>query len=287
MPPTYSDLVKLVQLGETSFALAHKPSVTWPLSKYLHASNVPSIRVGILDSSFNPPTIAHRAMLRSTRPSIFNMENFTDHADDPDQYDARLLLLSVRNVDKTLKPQDADYSQRVEMMTILSNCDPEVSETTAVGLLDAPTFVAKALILRSALLDMLPTGFNAQIRMSWIIGLDTLERLFASRYYTSEAAMVVSLHEFFDPGQGNNEVICAWRGDASTLDCIPQVANEFVSSGRIRFLSLNDTMRTVSSSEIRNRRGAADDSWVDLAPAEVAEYIRQHQLYLPSEEPIP
>lgn len=106
------------------------------------------LRISILDSSFNPPTRAHLALAQSKPPKrIFvpgterqsNVSSTTVKPRRPsagsgdavvtqerkpeyneDDYDARLLLLSVRNVDKTLKPGDATFVQRVEMMSQLA-----------------------------------------------------------------------------------------------------------------------------------------------------------------------
>ncbi|KAF8896471.1 hypothetical protein BD779DRAFT_1726717 [Infundibulicybe gibba] len=72
----------------------------WPLSRgiaKMPPADVP-LRILVLDSSFNPPTRAHLALINSPRP--------TDRSPDPTisdgDYDAKLLLLSVRNADKPL-----------------------------------------------------------------------------------------------------------------------------------------------------------------------------------------
>ena len=104
----------------------------------------------MLDSSFNPPTRAHLALAQSKPPSrlkptvtgtsgvpapFIDIRRFrgTETAIDRDEgkvnkngdsdedYDARLLLLSIRNADKILKTSDASYSQRLEMMYLLAH----------------------------------------------------------------------------------------------------------------------------------------------------------------------
>lgn len=57
------------------------------------------LRISCLDSSFNPPTLAHRALATAS---------YTEAGDDG-EYDAHLLLLSVKNVDKVLSSGDANY----------------------------------------------------------------------------------------------------------------------------------------------------------------------------------
>jgi hypothetical protein len=68
------------------------------------------IPISILDSSFNPPTKAHKSL-------AFSQIKGKEHED----YESHMLLLSVTNADKKLKPGDATYAQRLEMMCLLAN----------------------------------------------------------------------------------------------------------------------------------------------------------------------
>ncbi|PAV16196.1 Nucleotidylyl transferase [Pyrrhoderma noxium] len=129
------------------------------------------LKISVLDSSFNPLTLAHFALASSFLPiSTQGQEGAQNNA-----YDARLLLLSVRNVDKALKPGDATYEQRLEMMMLLAEELEVVAANTtntntntnnpgndasglrnvAVGIIDEPTFVKKSSTLRSALQNQL------------------------------------------------------------------------------------------------------------------------------------
>ena len=72
-----------------------------------------TLHISVLDASFNPPTLAHLALANSLPPQ-------TSPGYPPD-FDARLLLLSVRNADKQLKPTDATYEQRIEMLVLLAH----------------------------------------------------------------------------------------------------------------------------------------------------------------------
>src|SRR4051794_37180912 len=62
----------------------------------------------VLDSSFNPPTVAHRALALIPTGTA---------ASEPD---AMLLLLSVTNADKVPKSGDALPEQRLEMMELVA-----------------------------------------------------------------------------------------------------------------------------------------------------------------------
>ncbi|KZT01369.1 uncharacterized protein LAESUDRAFT_731208 [Laetiporus sulphureus 93-53] len=116
------------------------------------------LRISVLDASFNPPTLAHLALANA--PCPYPIVSASATARDVHDYDAKLLLLSVRNADKHLKPGDAGYIQRLEMMTLLakdiirarirddhtSDLDaPAVPhDNVAVAIIDEPTFVGKS-----------------------------------------------------------------------------------------------------------------------------------------------
>ena len=154
-----------------------------PITTTVSDSGLP---VAVLDLSFNPPTLAHRALALLPVASSLT--------------DALLLLLSVRTADKVPRPGDASPVQRVEMMLRLAH---EVN--AAVGLVDAPAFVHKAEILHVAL----PAG----AQLTFIQGIDTLERFLAPRHYGdgSIMAMHAALRRFFAPDGDNSRIICTRR----------------------------------------------------------------------------
>ena len=205
MTSTTTDLIasalSRLKVGSTQVEFIHKPHIRWPHPQPQpnpHSSPGPGagpitttdsdsgLPVAVLDSSFNPPTLAHRALALLPVPSC--------------PTDARLLLLSVRNADKVPRPGDASPVQRVEMMVRLAH---EVN--AAVGLVDAPAFVHKAEILHAAL----PAG----AQLTFVQGIDTLERFLAPRYYGdgSITAMHAALRHFFAPDGDNSRIICTRR----------------------------------------------------------------------------
>ena len=255
--------------GSTKLEFIHRPHVGWPhprpdphlppRSGFSPTAAVSKFSVTVLDSSFNPPTLAHRAIaLLSTTSSAT---------------DARLLLLSVRNADKTPHPGDASPVQRVEMMVRLAR---EVD--AAVGLIDAPAFVHKAELLHAAL----PTG----AQLTFLQGIDTLERFLAPRYYGdgSTTAMHAALRRFFAPDGDDSRVICTWRAmelaDPQGGSEVLEAAQEWVQANRINFVDIDNELQTFSSSEVRAKVRARDSSWRRMVPIEIAEYIERHNLYL-------
>lgn len=91
--------------------LVYQTTPTWPFVK----QNSGQVDVGVLDSSFNPPTKAHYALASSSKPQLQD--------DGPKKhYDALLLLFSVKNADKGMgTSKDASASQRLGMMQCLAH----------------------------------------------------------------------------------------------------------------------------------------------------------------------
>ena len=275
MMSTITDLIasalNRLKAGSTQVEFIHKPHTRWPhpqpmltnpnlspgpgsITTTVSDSNLP---VTILDSSFNPPTLAHRALALLTVASS--------------PTDARLLLLSVRNADKVPRPSDALPVQRVEMMVLLAR---EVN--AAVGLVDAPAFVHKAEILHAAL----PAG----AQLTFVQGIDTLERFLAPRYYGdgSVTAMHAALRRFFAPDGHNSRIICARRfvEHAEGEYAVFEAAREWVEANQIHIVDIDNSLQTVSSSEVRAKVRAKDSSWRQMVPNGIAEYIEEHSLYI-------
>jgi nicotinamide-nucleotide adenylyltransferase len=262
MPDIITTALSRLQARITTLELVHKPYIGWPYPRPSSHSptgtttNISAFRVAILDSSFNPPTRAHRAL--ALLPA----------AASPTE--ARLLLLSVRNADKAPRSGDASSVQRVEMMVRLAQ-----DINAAVGLLDAPAFVHKAELLRAAL----PAG----AQLTFIQGTDTLERFLTPRYYGdgSTVAMNAALQHFFAPDGDDSRVVCARRvvnprGESAILEA----AREWVRADRIRIVDIDDELQTFSSSRVRAKARARDSSWRQMVPNSIAEYIEEQSLYL-------
>lgn len=278
MTSTTTDLIasalSRLKVGSTQVEFIHKPHIRWPhpqpqpnpysspgpgAGPITTTDSDSGLPVAVLDSSFNPPTLAHRALALLPVPSC--------------PTDARLLLLSVRNADKVPRPGDASPVQRVEMMVRLAH---EVN--AAVGLVDAPAFVHKAEILHAAL----PAG----AQLTFVQGIDTLERFLAPRYYGdgSITAMHAALRHFFAPDGDNSRIICTRRivelADPQGESAIFEAAREWVEANRINFADIDNTLQTFSSSEVRAKVRAKDNSWRQMVPNGIAEYIEGHNLYL-------
>ncbi|KAJ7455208.1 hypothetical protein B0H11DRAFT_2067061 [Mycena galericulata] len=278
-------LLNSVQRGLSPLELIYVPHEKWPLPR--SRPPVSPLQISILDSSFNPPTLAHLALANAPRPVSRN-ETGRD-------YDAKIYLLSVRNADKSLKATDASYVQRLEMMLRLAkdSAAPGVGQESlhqvAIGIIDEPTFVGKASKLR-AFLEQRLSGFGyspSQPQLTFLLGFDTLERLLAPRYYGSsptdpeaESKMFSSLHKFFSAEHDNARVVCARRASSSATEAETlAIADRFLSEHRIVLIDIGEVEQTYSSTAVRTARLRDDPSWQNLVSLGVKEYITAEELY--------
>ncbi|KAE8148576.1 hypothetical protein BDV25DRAFT_16257 [Aspergillus avenaceus] len=132
----------------------------------------------VLDSSFNPPTCAHRRIAISAI-----LEN-------PGHAPRLLLLLATQNADKPSKP--ALFEDRLAMMELFAKdllaylqSHPSASRQQSlpgidIGVTKKPFFVDKAAEIESA--EIYPTSLE-QVHLT---GYDTLVRIFDPKYYPPE-----------------------------------------------------------------------------------------------------
>lgn len=293
--------------GLSAVELVYTPHDRWPLPRLPLSGE--RLNISVLDSSFNPPTLAHLALANTPFPQCFRKS-----PQDSGSFHAKLLLLSVRNADKSLKPSDATYAQRLDMMVSLARDSPLESDppslhhdlkdephssdspNIAVGIIDEPTFVGKSHILQEFLRAKLRslaspgvaerTDGAPQPKLTFLVGMDTLERLFAPRYYASEQAMQDSLQTFFAPDKDDSHIISARRvipelqePESERENRIVAAAKDYLESSRIALVDIDESVRPVSSSEVRGRISRGDGTWASMVTRSVAEYVVEHDLY--------
>ncbi|KAL4244069.1 Rossmann-like alpha/beta/alpha sandwich fold [Abortiporus biennis] len=337
MSPIFETQLANIRRGLSSVELVYTSHDRWPLSTRSTTTSRPSsfpggsggggsprLNVSILDSSFNPPTLAHLALANTSYPSSFrtpssiSTTNGSSHSHDH-HFHAKLLLLSVRNADKVLKPSDATYPQRLEMMrlftssikpdTIPGNPDHQHQQhlhdpNVAVAIIDEPTFVGKSQILldflrkRLSSVDVdggegnMTTTTTTSIKdwdpkLTFLLGVDTLERLFSPRYYLSPEVMERSLNHFLSPEGDDSHIICARRvtpgseeHDAERERNAIAQAQSFFDSNRITMVDIDKDVVAFSSSEVRNAIAKRNDSsWTRMLTPPVAKYVSEQHLY--------
>lgn len=242
------------------------------------------------------------------------MDSLTEEGDG---YDAKLLLLSVKNVDKTLKPGDATYLQRLEMISLLTKSihsdamnstptGPAKSDTTfsnvAIAITNEPTFVGKSISLLAFLkqrLSQLNVKSSTDLELTFLVGLDTLKRLFSPHYYSSEMRMTESLQKFLSPlPEGDNSrVVAAER--LSMVSISPQspigletkasiLLKDYERLKRIATIDIGEKLSACSSSAVRDavaQDGSTSEIesetvWRKFVTTEIADYITEQRLYV-------
>ncbi|KAF2117992.1 hypothetical protein BDV96DRAFT_644325 [Lophiotrema nucula] len=156
----------------------------------------------ILDSSFNPPSIAHLALAKSalTNPA------------PADETPFRLLLLfSTHNADKA--PSPASFVQRLALMTVFaedvvqqlslhptdseaSNNEQDGGITVDIGLTKEPYYTDKSI----AITELQPAPYPSRPRHVHLVGYDTLIRFCNPKYYKEYEPPLSALRPFFEPG---------------------------------------------------------------------------------------
>lgn len=199
-------------------------------------------RVAVLPSAFNPPTMAHAALLDLGR----TVEGVT----------ASAALLTTNNVDKSIF--GAPLAHRVGMLLALRQ---------AHGCAVLASNAARLVDQGEALMLTFP-----DVAFDFLVGFDTLVRVFDAKYYED---MPATLARFFDA----HRLIATNRAQATIETVQAYLEQPLVRdyAARIVVRELDERRAHVSSTEARRAvtRGAPPPA---LAP-EVAAYIHAHGLY--------
>lgn len=199
-------------------------------------------RVAVLPASFNPPTVAHVELLERAR----EVEGVASSA----------ALLTTRNVDKGVF--GAGHQHRLAMLLALR------LPATGILLSNAARIADQAAVLR----DAFPSH-----QFDFVVGYDTLVRLFDERYYEGD------MHSVLEPYFAHHRLIAATR-DTYDLEAIERYREGDTHArrygDRILPLELGPEVVRVSSSAVRQRAGSVERLEV---PDAVESYIREHRLY--------
>mgnify|MGYP001197486476 FL=1 len=208
--------------------------------------NHPGKKLGILDASFNPMTLAHTRMIEETCQTL--------------GMDEMLLMLSRSNVDKEIF--GASLEQRLAMLVGYASSHPYLS----IAGCSHARFVDKVHSLKPLYPDN--TAFY------FILGYDTLTRLFDPKYYMDMSA---ELQALFDACQ----FVAANRASfgAPQMKAFMEKPECRAFADRVHFIQLEASYGNISSTQVRERRqnGA---SIADLVPLEIADQIKSMNLYL-------
>ncbi|KAJ3118072.1 hypothetical protein HDU96_004076 [Phlyctochytrium bullatum] len=186
----------------------------------------------ILDSSFNPPTLAHQHLALLGLESV--RAKGTGSAGENDDVDTLILLHAVANADKPAT-DPSDLVHRVHLLVRLAAAlDRDLGSSDAprlvVGLTTAARFVDKAIALRHALQAV--HGTPRTPRTHWILGYDTVTRLLDPKYYLpptatttgSADAVLAALAPMFDPKTGSDGVLVLFDREPTPQQLLQNLA---------------------------------------------------------------
>ena len=273
----------------------------------------------ILDSSFNPPTIAH---MRMAVAALRDIPGAREHS-------RLLLLLSINNADKAPKP--AAFEQRLAMMTtfahdILAHTDAGQERAGAeageeqtsqgseedqpivdIGLTTLPYFHDKSAVIAAS--DFY-TGTETGVETAqpgpeqvFLIGYDTLIRIFNPKYYTlppgsSDAqapqptAMQQALSPFFSQARlrvtmraedewGGKDDQTAYVDSLLRSDALDKVGGKREWAVRVELVEGRKAGEPIVSSTMA-REAARGKNWErlgQLVSLEVGKWIESEGLY--------
>jgi len=194
-----------------------------------------------LSASFNPLTVAHLWLIQEAS-GIFS----------PDEV---LLILARTNVDKPV--EGFPLERRLSLLARFAESRP----TFSVAACSHGRFVDKV--------EAIQRHYPSETRLAFIVGFDTLVRLFDPKYY---ADLNTSLSALF----GASEFIAANRAPdppeaVAFFLARPEVAPY---AHRIRMIQLPESIAAMSATEVRARL-ARGEPITGLVPAEI-----QHLLFI-------
>ncbi|KAK3826514.1 MAG: hypothetical protein JOS17DRAFT_750368 [Linnemannia elongata] len=208
-------LAKAKGLPPKPFQTTLTATSSWPFTIDRPASTTRPTRIAVLDSSFNPPTKAHYQLLKAAARV---------------GCDAVLLLLATNNVDKG--QTGAGAVERLEMMeavamdSIRNEKEDPALRHMAVGLTIHARFMDKA----QPILDNYPPN---TVQLSWIMGHDTMTRLFDPKYYNDVHADMAPFFEQCD-------VICSSRPGYGTRDEMMKFVEASGHSKKVTLVDIPD-----------------------------------------------
>ncbi len=221
-----------------------------PAVRFVHRAAPPQPKhIGVLDASFNPLTLAHEALVH--------------HAQNAFNFDEIVLLLAKANVDKALF--GADLGQRLAMMVNYADSDTQLGTCLSIAGCSHARFIDKARALRA--------HYSPDTQIYFLVGYDTLIRIFDPRYYTdmiAELTVLFSLCHIISANR-ENPSRAVFHRFMSRPECAP-------FTNRVHPLQLPPSFGNISSTEVR-KRIRAGDSITDLVPESIAQFIETFDLY--------
>jgi len=249
----------------------------------------------ILDSSFNPPSVAHLTLATSA---------LKQHAPSEQAPYRLLLLFSTHNADKA--PSPASFAQRIAVMTVFAEDlskhlksdnltrDTDFADISIdIGLTKEPYYSDKS----EAITDTKPAFYTSSPIHIHLVGYDTLIRFCNPKYYPKHEPPLSALKPFFDAGhklrvtQRPTDPSDASSSEFGTVEEQQRYLQrlkdgEEEKAGFLpawgRNIDMVQAEESVGISSTRVRKAAKDGNWDDigeLCTEGVAAWLKDQTLY--------
>lgn len=310
--PFFTRALKTFQLSKSSFEVLCSLPPAAESSSPSSSSSDPAVRkpqqhgpprtLFVLDSSFNPPTLAHQRMaLSAVRDDQQKKKKKAEEAGTPSRV---LLLLAINNADKAPKP--AAFPQRLAMMYVFAL---DLLEATAAASSEAveidlavttePYFHSKSGAVAG---DPLFSGGGgagreeaAAAEQVYLTGFDTLIRIFDGKYYPdgsmrraldpflARARLRVTMRPDADWGGAGEQRAYLGRQAAGGLE---EAGGRREWAGRVEMVDEEEEKHETVISSTKVRDAVVGEDWGGLrgyVSAGVADWIRSEGLYREAE----
>lgn len=228
-------------------------------------SPVPRGNVVIFTGSFNPPTVAHLALLKQAQRFTRTLE--TQQGYQPFHLYA---AFSKRTVDKEGVARPLFLDRIVLLQTLLRRRLPHMG----ILLFNQGLYVEQAEAIR--------TSFPSVRRVFFLMGFDKVEQIFDARYYENRDVALEALFRqaelFVAPRGGAHNGPGDGLGQALSLRGLLDQPENRRFAAFVHALPFDPLYRDVSSTHIRqNAMVYASD-----VPQEVRQFMRETRAYAPS-----
>ena len=310
----FSQALKEFASSSSSFQVLNTiPSTSAPT----HGNPILTRVLYVLDSSFNPPSKAHSALVKAALASQATASEIKD------QNPRVLFLLATVNADK--KPKPADFEDRIVMMSLaaegLRSSFSKRKPIIDIGITKMPYFADKASSIVSSNIYRRPRREEGVVEQIHLTGFDTLLRIFTPKYYPDHDPPLSALEPFLkhhrvratirvDPDSPSENLKDAQETQASSQDAGSQAPDFTTVEGQKRYhedikngslegegmkrkwagqvdLVVDESGETegVSSTNVRN--AVKDWDWEEverLVGPGVRAWIQDNDLYLDNKE---
>ncbi|KAF2157153.1 Nucleotidylyl transferase [Myriangium duriaei CBS 260.36] len=260
--PTLTTALHSFQSSSSKFRIVHT----------LRSSSATPKSLLILDSSFNPPNLAHLLLTTSALSSF------------PTPAPRLLLLFSTHNADKA--PSAASFPQRLALMAVFAtdliqrlSHPPQVD----IGLTTLPYYTDKSAAI-------VADGYCPGAKHTHLMGFDTLTRFLAPKYYPKFDPPLSALEPYFEAGHGLRVTIRPseeWGTVEEQRGFVEGLGKGEMErdGGRREWMERIEMVEQVEEEDVsstRARRAAKSGRWEEVARVcteRVAEVLREEGIY--------